>query len=268
MLHILTAAGGNPTAIWLQDAPLHRTQYAARGAELMTAGAALARRHGGTMIPEQAGFLLRGERHLEMAGGELCGNATLSGAALLSTHLGRSTFEMTTSDHPRRCPVSVSVASDGVVSCTLTGLSLERTARTVDGEAVCVVDMGGIVHVLVEADFPDDCAAHHRAITDALGLSQRTAVGVCWFHRVAGAAVMEPVVRVQTTAGETFIHESACGSGSIALSAATGCTTIRQPTGEPITVRHTARQTVLSARVQRVLSTALRGEETPCPPDR
>jgi hypothetical protein len=154
--------------------------------------------------------------------------------------------------------VSVSVADDGVISCTLTGLSLEPTEHTVDGERVCVVDMGGIVHVLVEADFPDDFASHHRAMTDALGLSQRTAVGVCWFHRAADAAVMEPVVRVQTTAGETFIHESACGSGSIALSVATGCATIRQPTGEPITVQHTAGQTMLSARIQRVLSAALR----------
>ena len=39
----------------------------------------------------------------------------------------------------------------------------------------------------------------------------------------------------------------------IGLSAtlATGCATIRQPTGEPITVQHTAGQTMLSARYGR-----------------
>ncbi|MFT5682720.1 MAG: diaminopimelate epimerase [Myxococcota bacterium] len=258
MLHILTAAGGNPTALWLQDTPLSRTQYAERGGDLMTAGAALIRLRGGESIPEQAGFLLRAERHLEMTGGELCGNATLSAAALLGAHLGLRTFEMTTSDHPRRCRVSVALMAEEVVRCTLSGLTLERTDRVVNGQPVAVVDMGGIVHVLIEADFPVDFRARHRDVAEALGLSERAAVGVCWFHREDGVAVMEPVVRVQTQAGETFIHESACGSGSIALSVATGCATIRQPTGEPITVQHTSGQTMFSARIQPVLSAALR----------
>jgi diaminopimelate epimerase len=257
VLHILTAAGGNPTAIWLQDAPLTRAQYAARGADLLSAGAALVRLSGGSAIPEQAGFLLRAERHLELAGGELCGNATLSAAALLGAHLGRRSFEMTTSDHPARRPVWVTLLDDGVVCCALDGLPMHREDRRVDGQAVSVVDMGGIVHVLIEGALPQNTRGRHRAVTGHLGLDGRAAVGVCWFQRRDDAAVIEPIVRVKTAAGETLIHESACGSGSIALAAVTGCRTIHQPAGQAITVTISGERTTLSARIVSALSATL-----------
>ena len=58
-----------------------------------------------------------------------------------------------------------------------------------------------------------------RQIAASLGLSERAAVGVSWYARQGDAAALHPVVRIQSGAGETFIYESACGSGSIALAA-------------------------------------------------
>ena len=264
MLHILTAAGGNPTAIWVLPGPLSRAQYATRGADLMAAGAALVRLHVGEEgpQPEQAGFLLLPSYHLEMTGGELCGNATLSAAAMLSAHHSQSAFEMTTSDAPNRRPVSVTTQRDGdgmVVRCTLRDLPLNRETRSVGGQPVSVVDMGGIVHVLIEGAFPVAYRPAHRAVCAALGLDERVAVGVSWFERVGDAVAIEPVVRVRTEASETFVHESACGSGSIALAAASGCSRILQPTGECIGVEIVGGTTVLSARVVSVLTAAISG---------
>jgi len=259
MLHILTAAGGNPTALWIQDVQHSRAQYAAIGDDLMTSGAALLRLRGDPRRPEQAGVVLPGPRHLEMAGGELCGNATLSAAALLGAIHGEDRFTMTTSDSGRR-PVAVRLTRDGDgtwVDGEFTDLPLSRSRQHVDGQSVSVVDMGGIVHVLVEAPFPTDYRAAHRHVTAVLGLTARPAVGVSWFFRDGSDAVIEPVVRVTSGAGETIIHESACGSGSIALAAVSGCADIVQPTGQRITVHREGAATTLRARIRPILTARL-----------
>ena len=121
---------------------------------MMAAGQSLSALYGARIVPEQAGFLLPAERHLEMAGGELCGNATLAAALVLGEHLGKQRLEMTTSDDGRR-PVVVEIAGD-VVSCRLTGLPMDCVQRTVDGAAVGVVDLGGICLLYTSPSPRDD----------------------------------------------------------------------------------------------------------------
>lgn len=259
MLHILTAAGGNPTALLLHDSPKTRSQYAALGDHLMTGGGALLGLRGDERRPEQAGFVLAASRHLEMAGGELCGNATLSAAALLGAIHGQDRFSMTTSDSGRR-EVAVRLTRDGDgcwVDGVFSDLPLSRAALRIGNQSVSVVDMGGIVHVLIEADFPADYRLAHRRVTDALHLNDRPAVGVSWFYRDGSDVVIEPVVRVLSSASETIIHESACGSASIALATTTGCTDIVQPTGQRITVHREGTATTLRARIHTILTAQL-----------
>ena len=88
MTTIITAAGGNATAIDTLAAPLTRAAYAARGQTLVAAYAAQG--------VEQAGFLIRtaNAAHFEMAGGEFCGNAARAAALLLAPQGGAVSFSM------------------------------------------------------------------------------------------------------------------------------------------------------------------------------
>lgn len=74
--YIITAAGGNGTAISIIQKPLTREEYISLGKQLGndydSCGA------------EQAGFLILSSNHFEMAGGEFCGNASRSAAVLFS----------------------------------------------------------------------------------------------------------------------------------------------------------------------------------------
>ena len=88
MTTIITAAGGNATAIDILAAPLTRAAYAARGQALVATYAAQG--------VEQAGFLIRtaNAAHFEMAGGEFCGNAARAAALLLAPQGGAVSFSM------------------------------------------------------------------------------------------------------------------------------------------------------------------------------
>ncbi|MDO8576267.1 MAG: hypothetical protein Q7R90_03040, partial [bacterium] len=73
-MFVVTAAGGNGTAIKVLDTPLSRTEYAEQGNAL-----------GHSMEgfgAEQTAFLVLSENHLEMGGGEFCGNASRSAAVI------------------------------------------------------------------------------------------------------------------------------------------------------------------------------------------
>lgn len=77
---LITAAGGNGTAIEILDQALTRQEYESRGKALESDFVADG--------VEQAGFLIPSDRHFEMAGGEFCGNATRSAAVALYERYG------------------------------------------------------------------------------------------------------------------------------------------------------------------------------------
>ncbi len=232
---IITAAGGNGTAIQTIRKPLSRAEYEQRGKLLGQEAEADG--------AEQAGFLILDDHHFEMAGGEFCGNATRAAAALFA-EADKACEE---------CEVSFTVSGfDGTVSATVNKLSdtvfdvrcafpdmpvdVKRVELS-DGQSADVVDLGGIVHVLIEGDFPEERSVYevtHQAIVDELGFGDRDAVGVIWYQRDGDAIVMHPVVWVRAV--DTFFYEQSCGSGTIAVGAVTGVTSIVQPTGQSITV--------------------------------
>ena len=79
-LYIITAAGGNPTAIRVLPRTESPDWYAERGGILMAETAALG--------VEQAGFLIPEESRFMMSGGEFCGNAARAAAMLLARFMG------------------------------------------------------------------------------------------------------------------------------------------------------------------------------------
>lgn len=173
-----------------------------------------------------------------MAGGEFCGNATRSAAVLLHQKHGKETMSFTVSGFKGTVNASVKRLNDSkyFVEAEFPGMRVATDQVVLaDGSSASVVDLGGIVHVVIEGEFPsgsDDYSRRHRQIVDQLDLANRDAVGVIWFKKSADAVVMHPVVWVRAV--DTFYYESSCGSGTIAVGGVTGAHSIVQPSGKPI----------------------------------
>lgn len=229
--YLITAAGGNGTAISVLKNPLVREEYVSLGKQLGndydSCGA------------EQAGFLILSTDHFEMAGGEFCGNASRSAAVLFSELKGEKEITFTVSGFAGKVQALVNKLKENVydVSCTFPGLSTNLSIVTLQsGQVAQIVDLGGIVHVVIEAEFPKDKSdyeAQHKIVLDELHLEQRDAVGVIWIEKTKDNSVkMHPVVWVRSI--NTFFYETSCGSGTIATARVTGISSVIQPSGQSI----------------------------------
>ncbi len=249
-IFVITAADGNGTAIRVLDHALSREEYAKRGKQI-----------GKDMEPfgaEQAGFLVPDENHFEMAGGEFCGNAARSAAILISEIQKKPHVSFTMSGYSGTVSAKVKKKSDTgyFVECVFPGLSTDLKDITLsNGQVATVVDLGGIVHVIIEASFPsktEDYESAHRDITKELNFDERSAVGVVWINRIDGAVKMHPVVWVKDV--DTFFYEQSCGSGTIAVSKVTGISSIIQPTGKKIEAEINDEEVILRSKMEVVYS--------------
>lgn len=232
---LVTAAGGNGTVIRVLGEPMDRADYVREGKAM---GQAWEKRGA-----EQAGFLVFVDKyvpsHFEMAGGEFCGNASRAAALLLAETSEDYDPTFTVSGFKGTVHASVQHIKNlrFMVRCTFPGMSTDVQAVTLDnGTPAFIVDLGGIVHVVIEEAFPSDRDAYeqaHRSIMEQFGLGEREAVGVIWFENRDGAVYMHPVVWVNAV--DTFFYEESCGSGTIAVGKVTGQSAIVQPTGQTIT---------------------------------
>lgn len=226
---VITAAGGNGTAIEIIDDPLNRMEYSSRGRLL---GERMEK-----LGAEQAGFLVLSQGHFEMAGGEFCGNASRAAAVLFSELRNARDVNFTVSSFKGTVRATVDKQMDGKYSvcCRFPGLSVDIRPTKSCGQTVDVVDLGGIVHVVIEDKFPaqqDTYQEIHHRLTEELNLRERDAVGVVWVERKGDSVEIHPVVWVRSV--DTFFYESSCGSGAIAACAVTGVSDIVQPTGKII----------------------------------
>ena len=202
---------------------------------------------------EQVGFIdLAGKTpSLEMMGGELCGNACRSLAALL-VMLAEGQF--------KDWPITGNLRSSG------TDAPVDWRVRPTPGDAYALdaavrldlagaavtelepglkrVDMPGIVHVLLDETLhpaPQDATAEAAAWRQKLGLQGLPAVG-CIRHAPLDAPQQHitPLVWVRDT--DSSCPETACGSGALALGLALHLqngqrrVNIRQPSGAHIAV--------------------------------
>lgn len=243
---LITAAGGNGTAIRVVDAPLERIAYAALGSKL-----------GDKLEPygaEQAGFLVPTIQHFEMSGGEFCGNASRSAAVIFSDFGKEPMVDFTVSGFDGVVSASVRKLTDTKyqVRCTFPGLPTDCTKVVLStGQEASVVDLGGIVHVVIEDTFPDEATAYeqaHHGITRELGLGERDAVGVVWITQTEDAVHMHPVVWVRAV--DTFFYETSCGSGTIAVGKVTERHSIVQPSGQSIDVEISSMAVALESEME------------------
>ena len=186
---------------------------------------------------EQVGFVDIENKRLEMAGGEFCGNASAAAAVLLAIGSSLSTVDYAVSGFENGVTATVAQLADDryKVRTSFRGMNCTIDSSTYEGRQVKIVDMKGIIHVLIDDEFPaSNYEALHRAIVQALNLGSREAVGVIWCKRKSEKVYINPVVWVKDI--DTLYYESACGSGSIAAALGTDCHDVIQPTGQSIRV--------------------------------
>jgi D-alanyl-D-alanine dipeptidase/diaminopimelate epimerase len=223
---VFEIAGGNKTVI--------QTIKDISGTPLEQAGKALM-----DVFPEveQSGFLDVSTKKFEMAGGEFCGNASAAAAVILSNEHGMPTVSYTASGFEGHVRAHVErLAPDAYqVRTSFYGMSCEPESISNSGHDLKIVDMGGIVHILIEEAFPaDNYESIQRSLINDLELHDREAVGVIWYKQIGDSVYIDPVVWVNKV--DTLYYETACGSGSIAASLCTGVTDIFQPTKNRIRI--------------------------------
>jgi len=191
---------------------------------------------------EQVGFLEpseKSEARLQMMGGEFCGNAAMSLAALLCRRKGRAEADI---------PLEVSGAA-GTVNCHVTWVDgcylgtvemplpekIEQTSLPLDGKDCLfpVVFFEGICHAVLPwgSVGREQAEAVLRAWSPLL---PREAVGLLFYDQAAER--IDPLVYVKST--DTAVWERGCGSGSAAVGALRAwqeerdqCITVRQRGG-------------------------------------
>jgi len=152
--------------------------------------------------------------HLEMAGGEFCGNATRSFGLYVARLLGfdgRTGFSVSVSGAAR--PVQVEVETrEGWASAEMPRPAVVETLDFKNRPLPLLV-FDGITHVIVPDLHPEKdvfCAIMSLAEEK---LPAPAAFGVMFYE--TGSRFMRPLVYVRSV--NTLVAESSCGSGSAAL---------------------------------------------------
>lgn len=214
-----------------------------------------------------------GVLRMQMTGGEFCGNATRSAAALIAETFSSGESLASVADYSliqRDGDVlafSLEVSgTDNLVSARVrpnnrgwdVEINLPRMAGrdvafgvplSLAGERVecSVVNLEGISHILIpgsELPFKNDQDRFQLMVADAvsqLGWGDNAAFGLIWVTENGEQLSIEPVVYVKSI--QTCIYESACGSGTIAVALAgtpegeSGLVSVQQPSGAVLTAK-------------------------------
>lgn len=229
--YIISAAGGNNTAIQILNVGLTRAEYEEIGLQIL--------KETSDRGVEQVGFLIPSENHFEMSGGEFCGNATRSAALLFSKLRETNKFDFSVSGFNGTVAATVNHDAEdmlsAVVSCRFDGLSAKVTEKRFGPDLIPVVDLGGIVQCVLQKSFPKDSyEEEHKQIIQNFELQDYAAVGVLWLHETPQGFEIHPVTWVKSI--DTFFYETSSGSASIAAAIVSGSDTIFQPSGKVISV--------------------------------
>ncbi|MDR1048662.1 MAG: hypothetical protein LBL51_02810 [Synergistaceae bacterium] len=203
----------------LVESPVERARQAEAAAALMAYESVYAEQVGFIEPPESAGAWAR----LQMAGGEFCGNATMSLAAWLVWKKGeaRGNAEV-------RVPLEVSGA-EGIVECVIrpagndflgtVRMPLPENMGEIDlpGGRFAAVEMPGITHVIVPAGAlgNDPRAEASRLVPIWSGAIDAPAFGIVLYDEKT--CRIDPLVCVKELG--SVVWERGCGSGSAALGA-------------------------------------------------
>lgn len=214
--------GGNTTAIVRSHVPV--TDYVSVAKRILAKDPEI----------EQVGFLLApyhpgADGRLAMMGGEFCGNATRSAAFLLSNELQKENVSV-------EIPGIENAVTAGITSDeSLIRLPMSFCRSITDCPEGSIVDLQGIRHVVITEPTSETKEALLEKYKENL-----PAVGLMYLQQSEDAIAIDPYVWVRDT--DTFYHETACGSGSLAVDfvlhhkKGVNHMAIRQPSGAEFTI--------------------------------
>jgi len=175
---------------------------------------------------EQAGFVYinkRGEPCLRMAGGEFCGNASMSAAALYCKNSGINTGEtreiyLNVSGTEEPVYVRVTAESDVSFYCDISmpkpeKITIERLFLNDKEYCLSAVFFSGITHLIISAEVLSHKDAE-RAIKKWCNELKAEALGIMLYNN---EQALEPLVYVPKA--DTLFWESSCASGTCAFGA-------------------------------------------------
>lgn len=199
---------GNITALVI-DNGISKQEYASISDEIM----------GKNKSVEQVGFVsFKDDRlQLNMAGGEFCGNAAISTAALYCHIYNKDVFDGLLAVSGAKDKAKVSVKRDnGQYNCSIIidkPQSINNYDYSIDGTLYTLptVALEGISHVIVKNGFNTDVA--QKLLHKYAKEFNLSAMGVMIYDKATGK--MTPIVYVREC--NTCVFENSCASGSIAL---------------------------------------------------
>lgn len=211
--------GGN-TTILVPDTGLSVAQHPLVAEEILRAG---------HLEAEQAGFIDLAQRRLRMAGGEFCVNATRAFGLVLALESGlplsspqEARWRGTAYTSGMEQPVALEAVCTARGHTVSLDLDLPETPPChALAPGFTLVRLPGISHLLIDAahmPFPPDWREASAILRQRYGLNDCEAAGCVWWRRQQGIVVANPVVAVKHP--RTVCHESACGSGALALALA------------------------------------------------
>ena len=208
---------GNITA--LVESPVPVAGQPRVAAEIMTLHQAV----------EQVGFVSRSDvdgvdLELRMAGGEFCGNASLSAAALFCLHEGDRPVVLQVSGAERPVAVTLRREGDGFLGCMVmpraAGIQCETFAFGSVQAELPLVRSKGISHLVIEPSSPFYALLNRRE--DAEGAVKRwceqlgaDGLGLMFLSGEKDAWHLTPLVYVPGS--DTVFWENSCASGSAAV---------------------------------------------------
>ena len=207
-LNILRADPAGNITVFVLD-PVEKAQRAAIAEKIMAIPALKA---------EQVGYACAAEDdvdgHMEMMGGEFCGNATRAyGMYIAQQKGGLSSVRLRVSGCDHAVTAQVDLKSGTARAEMPCPRSVKRV--TVNGHEGTLVDLTGIAHFVVEGVEPSE--DFFRAAEPIFsGIAGLDACGVIFLN--AENRSMTPLVKVIETG--SLVWEGSCGSGSVACGVA------------------------------------------------
>ncbi len=207
-LNILRADPAGNITVFVLD-PVEKARRAALAAQIMAIPALKAEQVGYACPPEDDV-----DGHMEMMGGEFCGNATRAyGMYVAKKKGGLSSVRLRVSG----CDHIVTAQVDCAKNTASAEMPCPRSVSHVRaaGHEGTLVDLGGIAHFVVEGVAPSE--DFFRAAEDIFaGIPALDACGVIFLD--ASEHRMTPLVKVIETG--SLVWEGSCGSGSVACAVA------------------------------------------------
>ena len=181
------------------------------------------------LCAEQLGFITEpfdnsAVIRLEMSGGEFCGNALLSAAALVryKSLTDKNKFYLECSGVAETLGCEVNEIGRGKYFAKAempADYKLQELTLTADGREYCghLVIWSGISHFVFPGEIPEGC--YEKIMEILIKKNKNSAYGIIpYIKRNSAAYFIRPYVYVPETGSRVF--EQACGSGSLSLGVA------------------------------------------------